>query len=486
MSSKFKLFPDKTYINGKWVDSASSNTFEVVNPATNEKLGSVPDCSIDDVNQAVESADKGFKIWSNFTAEQRSKVLKKMVDLHVEHRQHLAEIITHENGKPINEALVEIDTSTKAYEWFSEEARRVYGDIIPSPAATKKFLVMKQPVGVCGILSPWNFPSSMIARKVSAALAAGCTVVIKPSEDTPYSALALAQIAELAGLPAGCLNVLTTSKKSTPIVGQALCEHRDVRKVSFTGSTPVGKIILGNCAKGVKRVQMELGGNAPFIVFNSADLKKAVAGVMAAKFRCSGQTCICANRIIVQEGVYDKFIEELAKAMKDQLKIGSGFDKGVTQGPLINKAAVAKVNNLVEDSRAKGAKVILGGKPSSILSGNFYEPTLISDIQPDMAIAKEEIFGPVAAIIKFTTEEDALRIANSVEVGLGGYFYSQDISQIWRVAEKLEVGMVGVNESIISTIEAPFSGIKQSGFGYEGSKYGINEYLHNKYVCLGV
>lgn len=485
LASSFTKFPEQTFINGKWCNAVDDKKFEVYNPANNKLLGSVPDCHVADVNVAVEAAHSAFKVWSSYTAEQRSKALKKLVEVHNEHKKDLIDIVTFENGKPTADAAAEVESSIKAYEWFAEEAKRVYGDIIPAPVSSKRFMVVKQPIGVCGFLTPWNFPSSMLARKASAALAAGCTFVVKPSEDTPYSTLALAKMAELAGFPAGCVNVVTTSKTNTPIVGQALCEHPVVKKIGFTGSTGVGKLILKNCASTVKKCQMELGGNAPFIIFNSANVKKAVAGLIGSKFRCSGQTCICANRILVQENIHDEFVAELTKAMKEQLRVGCGFDQKTTQGPLINQNSVDKVHRLVEDSRAKGGKVLLGGKATGD-AGYFYEPTLITDVSLDMEIANEEIFGPVAAILKFKTEEEAINIANSCDVGLAGYFFSEDPSQIWRVAEKLETGMVGANESGISTIEAPFSGIKQSGFGYEGSKYGINEYLNMKYICQGI
>lgn len=484
-ASTFNKFPTQTYVNGKWCDSVEAKSFQVFDPANNKLLGSVPDCGANDVNQAVDAAAEAFKVWSNYTAEQRSKLLKQLVEVHREHKQALAEIITFENGKPLADALVEIETSIKAYEWFAEEAKRTYGDMIPAPVANKRFLVVKQPIGVCGFLTPWNFPSSMLARKASAALASGCTFVAKPSEDTPYSALALASMADMAGLPAGCVNILTTSKQNTPIVGKALCEHPVVKKIGFTGSTGVGKLILANCASTVKKCQMELGGNAPFIIFDSADIKKAVAGVIGCKFRCSGQTCICANRILVQENIHDDFVAAMKTAMTEQLCVGNGFDKKTTQGPLISQNSVDKVHRLVEDSRAKGGQVVLGGKSTGD-KGFFYEPTLITDINLNMEISTEEIFGPVAAITKFKTEEEAISIANACDVGLAGYFYSQDPSQIWRVSEKLEVGMVGVNEAAISTIEAPFGGVKQSGFGYEGSKYGIDEYMNNKFVCMGI
>lgn len=484
-SNSFNKFPTKTFINGKWCDSTDSKSFKVYDPSNNKLLGSVPDCNEHDVDIAVDAASNAFQTWSNYTADQRSRFLKKLVEVHIEHKQDLADIITFENGKPMADAMLEIESSIKAYEWFAEEAKRTYGDMIPSPVKTKRFVVVKQPVGVCGFLTPWNFPSSMLARKASASLAAGCTFVVKPSEDTPYSTLALAKLTELAGFPAGCVNVLTTSKENTPIVGKALCEHPVVKKIGFTGSTGVGKLILQNSASTVKKCQMELGGNAPFIVFDSADIQKAISGLIGSKFRCSGQTCICANRILVQEKIHDEFVSALHKAMKESLRTGSGFDQQTTQGPLINQNSVDKVHRLVEDGRAKGASILLGGKPVGH-PGYFYEPTLMTNVDLSMEISKEEIFGPVAAVQKFKTEEEAIKIANSVDVGLAGYFYSNDMSQIWRVSEKLEVGMVGANETGISTIEAPFGGVKQSGFGYEGSKYGINEYLNNKFICMGI
>lgn len=484
-SSGFELFPSKMYINGKWTDSLGSKTFEVYNPANNQLLGSLPDANLEDLNLAVESANTAFKQWKSYTAATRSNILRKLFELTVQYKSELSDIITYENGKPLLDSNAEINASAKAYEWFSEEAKRVYGDIIPAPQENKRFLVTKQPVGVCGFITPWNFPSSMIARKAGAALAAGCTIVIKPSEDTPYSALALCRLAEMAGMPAGCINVLTASRASTPALGQGICEAPEIKKISFTGSTPVGKILMRHCAGTVKKMQMELGGNAPFIVFDSADLDKAVSGLIGCKFRCSGQTCICANRVLVQESIHDEFVAKLASAISAQLKVGSGFDKAVNQGPLINKTAVAKCAELVKDSETKGGKVILGGKAVND-GGNFFEPTLISGVTEQMKVAQEEIFGPIASIIKFKDEEEALRIANSVSVGLGGYFYSQNLSQIWRVAESMETGMVGINEAAISTIEAPFGGIKESGFGSEGSKYGINEYLNNKFMCMGI
>jgi acyl-CoA reductase-like NAD-dependent aldehyde dehydrogenase len=399
-SDKFQKFPTETFINGEWVGASSKKTFRVTDPATNRLIGQVPDCDIDDVEIAVEAAGNGLKTWSNYTADQRSKVLKKLVHLHNEHKNDLAKIITQENGKPLREALGETQASINAYEYYAEEAKRINGDILQSPIANKRFLVVKQPIGICGILTPWNFPSSMIARKVAAALAAGCSVVIKPSDETPYSALALCQLAQMAGIPNGCINVLTTSKQNTPIVGKAICEHKNIKKISFTGSTSVGKLILSLCASTVKKTSLELGGNAPFIVFESGDVKKAVADLIFAKFRSTGQTCICANRIMVQESIYDEFIKTLADSMQKQLIMGNGFDDTTTQGPLINDDAIQRLSDLVNDCKNKGGTILIGGEKNTKLDGHFFEPTLIKDITMDMRIANEEIFGPIAQVIK--------------------------------------------------------------------------------------
>lgn len=394
--------------------------------------------------------------------------------------------MTRENGKPLKESLAEIDSTAKAYEWFGEEAKRTYGDIIPSPAANKRFMVVKQPVGVCGFITPWNFPAFLLARKAGAALAAGCTVVAKPAEDTPYSALALCKMAEIAGLPAGVINVVTSSRTNAAEVGKAMCEHPHVHKISFTGSTIVGKILLAQSASSVKKMSLELGGNSPFIVFESANVAKAVAGLMSAKFRNNGQVCICANRVFVQEGIHNAFVVEMARAMREQLRVGNGLHADSTQGPLINQKSVEKVTRLVDDSVSKGAKLVAGGSKCAPSEGNFFEPTLLVDVKSNMDIFREEIFGPVTSVIKFKTEEEVIAMANASQAGLAGYFYTSDISQAWRVAEKLEVGMVGVNESMISTVESPFGGVKQSGFGVEGSHYGIDEYLNKKAICMGI
>jgi len=395
----------------------------------------------------------------------------------------LALILTAENGKPLAESRGEVLYGASYVEWFAEETKRIYGDVIPPNSPGKRIMVFKQPVGVCGLITPWNFPSAMITRKAAAALAAGCTIVTKPAGETPLSALALAELALRAGVPGKAYGVVTASRQHVNEVGLELSTHPDVRKVSFTGSTIVGKLLLKQASSTVKRVSMELGGDAPFIVFNDADLDAAVAGAMSSKYRNSGQTCVCANRIFVQSGVYDQFAEKLA-AKARQIKVGHGFDEGVQQGPLINQAALEKVVGLVNDAKAKGAKVILGGKPHQ-LGGTYYDPTVLTHATTDMNIFKTEIFGPVAALYKFETEEEVIRLANQSEYGLAGYFFSKDVHRCWRVAEALEVGMVGINDGIISSEVAPFGGVKQSGMGREGSKYGIDEYIFTKYVCLG-
>nr|XP_003468913.2 succinate-semialdehyde dehydrogenase, mitochondrial [Cavia porcellus] len=415
---------------------------------------------------------------------ERSSLLRKWYDLMMQNKDDLAKIITAESGKPLKEAQGEILYSAHFLEWFSEEARRVYGDIISTPTKERRALVLKQPLGVAAVITPWNFPSAMITRKVGAALAAGCTVVVKPAEDTPFSALALAQLANQAGIPAGVYNVVPCSRAKASEVGEVLCTDPLVSKISFTGSTVTGKVLLRHAASTVKRVSMELGGLAPFIVFDSANVDQAVAGAMASKFRNAGQTCVCANRFLVQRGIHDSFVKKFAEAIHNSLHIGNGFEEGTTQGPLINEKAVEKVEKHVSDAVSKGATVVTGGKRHSY-GRNFFEPTLLSNVTVDMLCSHEETFGPLAPVIKFDTEEEAIAIANATDVGLAGYFYSQDPAQIWRVAEQLEVGMVGVNEGLISSVECPFGGVKQSGLGREGSKYGIDEYLEIKYVCYG-
>uniref|UniRef100_A0A8C6YV61 Succinate-semialdehyde dehydrogenase n=2 Tax=Nothoprocta perdicaria TaxID=30464 RepID=A0A8C6YV61_NOTPE len=416
--------------------------------------------------------------------QERSALLRRWYELVMESQDELARIITAENGKPLKEAQGEVLYSASFLEWFAEEARRVYGDIIPASGKDRRILVLKQPVGVAAVITPWNFPSAMITRKVGAALAAGCTVVVKPAEDTPLSALALGELANQAGIPAGVYNVVPCSRQQAPAVGEVLCTDPSVAKISFTGSTATGKILLKLAAGTVKRVSMELGGHAPFIVFDSANVDRAVAGALVSKYRNTGQTCVCANRFLVQKGIHDKFVEKFAKAIERELHVGNGFDAKTTQGPLINEKAVEKVERHISDAVSQGASIVTGGKRHS-LGKNFFEPTLLSNVTTKMLCTQEETFGPLAPVIKFETEEEAVAIANAANVGLAGYFYSEDPAQIWRVAEQLEVGMVGVNEGIISSAESPFGGVKESGLGREGSKYGIDEYLEIKYICFG-
>ncbi|XP_056142296.1 succinate-semialdehyde dehydrogenase, mitochondrial isoform X2 [Lampris incognitus] len=475
-----RLLRTEGFVDGRWISAAS--TFPVSDPATGEELAKVADCGPTEAKLAVDAAYKAFYIWKRYTAKERSALLRKWFDLMTLHKEDLAKLITFESGKPMRESLGEIGYSAAFVEWFSEEARRMYGDIVPSPAKDRKILLLKQPVGVASIITPWNFPSAMITRKVGAALAAGCTVVVKPAEDTPLSALALAELSAEAGIPAGVFNVVPCSREKTPSVGEVLCTDPLVQKVSFTGSTATGKILLKHAAGTVKRVSMELGGNAPFIVFDSADVDKAVAGAMNSKFRNSGQTCVCANRFLVQSGIYDRFTEKLGQAMDAELRLGHGSEPTTTQGPLINVNAAKKVMHQISDAVSQGAKVLRGGKR---LEGSFMQPTLLADVTTDMLCTQEETFGPLVPVIRFNTEEEALAIANACHMGLAGYFFSQDISQIWRVAEALEVGMVGVNEGLLSTVESCFGGVKQSGLGSEGSKYGIKEYLDIKYMCFG-
>ncbi|XP_049585732.1 succinate-semialdehyde dehydrogenase, mitochondrial isoform X2 [Syngnathus scovelli] len=470
------LVRTRGYVHGRWVSAPQD--FPVWDPATGTEIARVADCGPEEAKRAVEAAHEAFQQWKDVTAKERSILLRKWANLMTEHKEHLATIITFESGKPMKEALGEIAYSTSFLDWFSEEARRVYGDVVPSPFRDRKMLLLKQPVGVASIITPWNFPSAMITRKVGAALAAGCSVVVKPAEDTPLSALALAE----AGLPAGVFNVVPCSREQTPSVGRVLCSNPLVRKISFTGSTATGKVLLKMAAETVKRVSMELGGHAPFIVFDSADVDEAVQGAMASKFRNSGQTCVCSNRFLVQSSVYDSFLEKLGAAMDCQLKIGHGSEPGTTQGPLINHRAADKVLHQTEDALSRGARLLRGGHR---LHGSFVAPTLLADVRADMLCMREETFGPLVPVVRFDTEQEALAIANSSRVGLAGYFYSSDMSQIWRVAEALEVGLVGVNEGLLSTPEATFGGVKESGLGREGSKYGVDEYLDVKYVCLG-
>ncbi|XP_068425926.1 succinate-semialdehyde dehydrogenase, mitochondrial [Clinocottus analis] len=474
------LLRTRGYVDGRWVSAASE--FPVLDPATGQEIARVSDCGPAEAKQAVDAAHRAFQSWKRRSAKERSGVLRKWFDLLTLHKADLAKLITFECGKPLQESLGEVAYSASFLEWFSEEARRVYGDLVPSPAADRRILLLKQPSGVASIITPWNFPSAMITRKAAAALAAGCTVVLKPAEDTPLSALALAELAEQAGVPAGVFNVVPCSREQAAAVGRVLCTDPLVAKISFTGSTATGKVLLKLAADTVKKASMELGGHAPFIVFNSADVDKAVGGAMASKFRNSGQTCVCSNRFLVQSGVHDRFMDQLGRAMDAQLVLGHGSEPGTTQGPLINARAAEKVVHQISDAVSQGATVLRGGRR---LEGSFMEPTLLAGVTSDMICTQEETFGPLLPVIKFDTEEEALAIANASAVGLAGYFFSQDVSQIWRVAEALEVGMVGVNEGLLSTPEAAFTGVKQSGLGVEGSKYGIDEYLDVKYMCFG-
>ncbi|AVX05411.1 retinal dehydrogenase [Maritalea myrionectae] len=471
----------KAFINGEWVDAKSGNTFAVTNPATGDIVANIADCNADDAQSAVAAAKAAFRPWANKTAKERCQIMRNWFDIVMTHDEELAALLSTEQGKPFAEALGEIRYGAAYIEWFAEEARRTYGDIVPSHKADARILVMKQPVGVVAAITPWNFPNAMIARKAAPALAAGCPIVIKPAEDTPLSALALAQMAKEAGVPDGVINIVPTS--TAQVVGDVLTTHNDVAKVSFTGSTDVGRIIMRNGAQTIKKLSLELGGNAPFIVFDDADIDRAVEGAVASKYRNSGQTCVCANRLYVQAGIYDEFVTKFSEKVAE-LKVGGAFDHDVVLGPLINKKAVAKVEELVGDALEKGASATIGGRGSD--KGElFYEPTILRDVSRDARVLREEIFGPVAPVIKFDDEADAIALANDSEFGLAGYFFSNDLGRVWRVAEAIECGIVGVNEGVTSAVEAPFGGIKQSGLGREGSRYGLDDYLELKYVLMG-
>ncbi len=472
------LFCTKAYVGGEWI--GSDNTFNVLNPYDQTVLAQVPDLGRKETVLAIDAAQKAFKEWSHTTSRERANLLRKYADLILEHQQDLARILTCEQGKPIRESLGEIKYGAAFLQWFSEEAPRIYGDIIPSSKEDHRIFVLKQPVGVVAAITPWNFPNAMITRKIAPALAAGCTVVIKPAQDTPISALALAKLAELAGFPKGVLNVITA--ESPVEIGEELTTNPKIRKLSFTGSTAVGKLLMRQCAGTVKKISLELGGNAPFIVFDDADLPSAVDGAIASKYRNAGQTCICTNRLFVQETVYDDFVT-LLKERVSSLAMGSGLVEESNIGPLINAQAVRKVDQLVDSAVQQGAEVVLGGEPSHDL---FYKPTIISNVTSTMEITKNEIFGPVMPVIKFGQEQEVIEMANSTNYGLAAYFYGRDISRIWRVAEALDFGIVGVNTGLVSAVEAPFGGIKESGFGKEGSKYGIDDYVNIKYVCVDV
>ena len=475
------LLRTQCLVNGRWLDQADARTCVVGNPATGAQLGSVPDFGAVETEAAIVAAHAALPAWSAKTAKERAQLLRRMHELMLQHQEDLARILTAEQGKPLAEARGEIAYSASFLEWFGEEAKRMYGDIIPGHARDKRIMVLRQPIGVVAMITPWNFPSAMLARKIGPALAAGCTVVCKPALQTPFSALAFGVIAERAGIPAGVINIVTGS--SSRAIGAAMTSHAHVRKLSFTGSTEVGKQLMAQCAAGMKRVSLELGGNAPFIVFDDADLDAAVNGAIASKYRNTGQTCVCANRLFVQSGVYEAFARKLADAVA-KLRIGDGLATETDQGPLIDTNALLKVEEHVADALAKGARVLSGGKRHA-LGGTFYEPTLLADVDTRMLIAREETFGPVAPLFRFDTEAEVIGMANDTEFGLAGYFYTRDLARCWRVAEALECGIVGVNTGIISTEVAPFGGIKQSGNGREGSKYGLDDYTELKYVCIG-
>ena len=479
--SDMRLFREACYVDGEWMPArGGASVIEVDNPASGEVIGEVPDFGGVETRQAIEAANAAFRPWSARTAKERAVILRKWNDLMVANQDDLARLMTLEQGKPLAESRAEVVYAAAFLEWFGEEAKRVYGDTIPQHQADKRIVVVKQPLGVVACITPWNFPLAMITRKAGPAIAAGCTVVLKPAPQTPFSALALAELAERAGVPRGVFNVVTGAAEA---IGKELTSNPVVRKLSFTGSTEVGKLLMAQCAGTVKKVSLELGGNAPFIVFDDADLDAAVEGAIASKYRNTGQTCVCANRFFVQDAVYDAFAGKLAAAVK-KLVPGSGLDPDVTQGPLIDDDALAKVESHIGDAREKGAKILLGGRRHS-LGGRFYEPTVLTDVTPAMRVTREETFGPVAALIRFQTEAEAVALANDTEFGLAAYFYGRDIARVWRVAEALEAGIVGINTGLISTEVAPFGGVKESGLGREGSKYGIDEYLEIKYLCFG-
>ena len=474
------LFRQQCYIDGAWADADSGKTVSVSNPASGEILGSIPNMGTDETRRAIAAANAAFPGWRAKTAKERSTILRKWFELMMLHQEDLAKLMTAEQGKPLSESRGEIAYAASFIEWFAEEGKRIYGDTIPQHQADKRIVVLKEPIGVCAAITPWNFPAAMITRKAGPALAAGCTMVVKPATATPYSALAMAELAERAGVPKGVLSVVTGSALA---IGGEMTSNPIVRKLTFTGSTEIGKKLMEQCAATVKKTSMELGGNAPFIVFDDADLDAAVEGAIISKFRNNGQTCVCANRILVQDKVYDAFAAKLAAKVKT-LKVGNGMDEGVTTGPLIDAKAVAKVQEHISDAVAKGARVLAGGKPHA-LGGLFFEPTVLSGVNTGMKVAREETFGPVAPLFRFNTEAEAIQMANDTEFGLASYFYGRDIGRIWRVAEALEYGIVGINTGLISTEVAPFGGVKESGIGREGSKYGIEDFLVIKYMCIG-
>ncbi|MDG1663397.1 MAG: NAD-dependent succinate-semialdehyde dehydrogenase [Pseudomonadales bacterium] len=474
------LLKDRAYINGGWVNADSGETFAVCNPANGNVITQVAKCRTGETRLAIQAAKKAQEAWRKQPAKERAALLRQWFTLMMAHQEDLAQILTAEQGKPLAEARGEIAYGANYIEWFSEEAKRIYGDTIPEPSSDKRLICIKQPIGVVACITPWNFPNAMLTRKIAPALAAGCTVVCKPANATPLSALACAELADRAGIPAGVINILAGN---TADIGAELTGNPTVRKLTFTGSTPVGKQLTAECAQTVKRTSMELGGNAPFIVFDDADIDAAVDGAIASKFRNAGQTCVCTNRLLIHSAVYDDFVEKLT-AKVSQFTVGHGVDDGVVIGPLINEQAADDVVSFIDDAKNKGAQVVLGGKRSS-LGACFVEPTILSQVSSDMRVFREEIFGPIAPVFKFDTEQEAIALANDTEFGLACYFYSRDIGRIWRVGEALEYGIVGINEGIVSNEMAPFGGIKESGQGREGSKYGLDDYLEIKYMCLG-
>lgn len=474
------LLREQAYLNGQWCEADNGESFAVTNPATGKTIGTVPNMGAAETRRAITAANEAWRGWRAKTAKERSAVLRKWNDLMLANADDLALIMTTEQGKPLAEAKGEVVYAASFLEWFAEEAKRVAGDTLPSPWSDRRLVVIKEPIGVCAAITPWNFPAAMITRKVGPALAAGCPIIVKPAEGTPYSALAMAVLAERAGVPAGVFSVITGDARA---IGGEMTSNPIVRKLSFTGSTEVGRLLMQQSASTVKKLSLELGGNAPFIVFDDADLDAAVEGAMASKYRNAGQTCVCANRLYVQDSVYDAFADKLVSAVK-KLKVGNGIEPGVTQGPLIDEDAVKKVEQHVADALDKGGRLLAGGKRHA-LGHTFFEPTVIADVTPHMRVAKEETFGPLAPLFRFKTEEEAIAMANDTEFGLASYFYSRDIGRIWRVAEALESGMVGINSGLMSNEVAPFGGVKQSGLGREGSKYGMDDYLVIKYLCMG-
>ena len=475
-----ELIVSKGYINGIFTSGNSNKTFDVNDPSTGELLVKLPDMGISETKDAINAAHKAQKSWAAKTGKERSTILRNWFNLMMENKEDLAKILTAEMGKPLAEALGEITYGASFVEWFAEEAKRVYGDTIPGHQEDKRIVVIKQPIGVVGAITPWNFPNAMITRKVAPALAVGCSVVLRPPTLTPLSALALAYLAQEAGIPAGVFNIVMGTDSSG--MGKELCSNELVRKITFTGSTEVGRILMRQCSDQIKKVSLELGGNAPFIVFDDADIDEAVAGAMISKYRNAGQTCVCANRIYVQENIYEEFSKKLAEATR-AMKVGNGFDDGVTTGPLIDQQALEKVEEHIEDAVSKGASILSGGTRSN-LGGTFYNPTVLTDVTSSMKVAKEETFGPIAPLFKFDSVENVIEAANDTEFGLAAYFYAKDLSKVWKVAEALEYGIVGINTGLISTEVAPFGGIKQSGLGREGSKYGIDDFLEIKYLCI--